>query len=1555
MSQLVEIAAPGGTLRWSVVLIHGLGGDARATWRHGEDEARFWPQWLAEDVDGIAVYCVTYDASVSRYGGSAMHLVDRASNILELLVTDPRLSQGELILVGHSLGGLIIKHLLRVADGERLSRPEMASFLSRVSKVAFLGTPHSGSNLATWADRLRIFVRPSLATTCLVRNDANLRDLNLWYRRWATDRRLPHLVLVEMRPFRLIGLIVEPDSGDPGLPDARPLPIDADHQSISKPDSRTHEIYIHVRQFVSREPPATGMVTQRLETQGFGPEFAPLGPPTVGRAPVGISIASTHQRGGITAHTVNAQTIVVHASPAGADEEHANQPADDVVVKAHTTECEAQLKRALVRRTIPGVNALRELSELATRLDHDGDLRHCSPAIKAKTWIWYARLLAGSDGGGVDALSWLSRARATDPNADTTIAEAWVAAAEDPDRGLQSLRDAQDRDARSSMFGILYRYRSRDQALAWLDALGPIAPDFFTGTGWRLVSVALAENSRWEDASRYLAAVGALGTSDCGDLEFVEGVVFSALIVPSPLRPHTLTGQIFEGKVDTFQGQEADDYRARAMSAFDRAARTMRQLGEMTRATIAERRQLWLRLTDPTTRQSAENVIVAKMADGATAVEYAELAYVFSIPFDSAPLVRHLRIRELSGGLAAHELSAKLAHIRHTLPPDEIIRFLETEQEALGTVLSPEGFAFLRVDSLIAAGRIDRARELLDEHKSSFGQDYDRALDQIGIRQGQDVTQSIEARFIANDSDIDLVNLCNGLSIGSDIDKLAKYTRELFARHRSIQNAQRVVQALARLEDSQGIGDFLDNCDDLVGLDHDLAAAKGWALFQLGRIGQAQDLVATLLVARDSQADSYLQMNLLLAAGEWERFSVFIHREFDRRAQRDSDFLVRLAHVAAEVDRDKAMLLIREAVAKSFDDPNLLASCGMLAYQLGQDEAAMPWVARAASLSAPTNGPVVTKSMPEVHEVLIATADRTRGIDEAVSAGQIPMHVAASLWNSSLARILISQPIFNERERDPRRRSVVPIRHGGPPQVDTSQIQSISVDFTSLLLACELGVLDLLRARFREIRLPWSTMDLLLAEIQSCRFHQPSRVDGAKRLRALLADRVLQPIDLRVSAPSELIKEIGQDLAELLAAARSAGGRVVRPPPIYRMGSFMEAEAALGDWTPLVMAPQQLVASLEEEAVIDESTAADARRFLNSMDPRAVVGPADSGDGPLFLDELAISYLASAGLLESLRRSKRSFMVHPDLVTQVDQLIGTEADTARALEVLEKLRVWLRDTLKAGNAALMPRVPVEDTDGGVRVRVLHELVADTGGSDAVFIDDRMAGSQVRVIDRTGRSAPIIDIFDVLNAFVRVGSMTPEANWHARYILRRRGFVSVPIDSEELEHYLRTRGPNAGSDGIQENAELRAIRENLYRLRSTTILRQPWETPYLDRLRIVGLFAIRAVWQDVNVPVETAIARSNWIWRYLIPTPTDWAHTIVDKAGVLEPSTGFANQISQLLLLGGGDSARRIAFLAWVDREILEPLEVGSQGVLSDVVSLQRSRIREWVDEWTAEV
>jgi tetratricopeptide (TPR) repeat protein len=1231
---------------------------------------------------------------------------------------------------------------------------------------------------------------------------------------------------------------------------------------------------------------------------------------------------------------------------------------DVIVTQVITEKAQAALDLILLRRSIPGVNARVEIAALAARLENEGDLRFCARLVQAQIYLWAARLHAQSKDKVEAARAYRAKAVSLDANAGTEIVDAWLSAnSGDVAGGLGQSRDINTSDGRSNLLLMLSLHHGRERALEWFDANRPGDTDFLTAFGWKNAATLLAEAGRFEDAAARLEALPDKMIAECPDIPYVEGVINAALTLPAWLRRFALTMQIIERQVETLQGAEIAARHRRALRSFERAKELLSGLGEKVRVAGAETWRTWLLLTEPSSRQEGERIVIDAMREGATAIDYAQLAYTFGIPFDTAPLERHLAIRELAGGLSPPEVAAKLALYRHARSKAQIVSFLEQERANLSSVVPPAGYWFLLVTTLVEAGQMERAEQILSDKRDEFGEDFERLQDQIRLRRGEDVLKSFEDRFLETDADIDLLTLCDNLRNSEDHEKVRRYNLELFKRQRNRRSAHRVCAALIQMEHHQEVVDFLSAADDLVTGDNDLSMLKAWSLFEIGGLAEAKLINDRLRQIRHDPNDAHLELNLAVAMGTWEKFSEILICEWADRDKREPKYLLQLAQLAADIDKDRAIELVREATRKAPDSPELLAAASILAYRLGRDDEAMPLMVEAARLSPPENGPVRTGGIREAVDIAIAGADTTRGVEEAFSAARIPLHTAAPFLKMPMTRLLVSQARNNERERDARLRTVIPIRHGVRGILEMSPVRTIIADITSLVLLAELDLLPIVKERFNRIAIPWSTMELLLAESHTCRFHQPSRIAGAKKLRELITSNTLRPFASSGDPPSQLVEEVGPDLAELLYAAKQFGGRVIRPLPIHRIQTFMEQEARLGEYAPLVMTTLQLLDVLDADAILDRPTVDRARRMLTSLEQREALGTNKPGGGPIYLDGLAVAYLSGAGLLDHLSRSAREFRIHPTTITEIDQLIHTEGEADRTIEVLSRLRIWLRDGIATGLVTVMPRSrPPEDEDNmGLQTRVLQELVSDIGTADAVLIDDRMAGALGRVTDRSSHAAPIIDTLDLLNEFTRSGLLSSQDRFHGHHVLRARGFICIPVELEEIQGYLATAEPDPDTGLLRENAELRVIRENLQRLRSTTIVQQPAETVYLDRIRITGFLALRRLWADALVPIPTARARTEWLWHTLMLTPIDWAHTIVDPAGVVAPTTGLLNVLSGLLLtIPNNDLERARAFRDWIDAEVLAPLERVSSESLDELARITITRLRGLVDERAVE-
>jgi len=260
MSEIKLRSDPTKLKNMHVLFIHGLGGDADNTWLKRDSQDQSWPLWLLEDSDDINIWSIEYSAPKFKFNNSGMGIPDHATNILENILKIPELSEGEIIFVCHSLGGLITKQILRIAN-DQTTRADAQEFLGRVSGVAFLATPHLGSDISSLGNQLipRVMMRglallkPSIAAASLSRNDPNLRELNTWYREWVSSRIIRHLVLAETESMYGVIDVVKQDSADPGLDGVRAIPIAANHENICKPVNKVDDIYIQVKGFITQK------------------------------------------------------------------------------------------------------------------------------------------------------------------------------------------------------------------------------------------------------------------------------------------------------------------------------------------------------------------------------------------------------------------------------------------------------------------------------------------------------------------------------------------------------------------------------------------------------------------------------------------------------------------------------------------------------------------------------------------------------------------------------------------------------------------------------------------------------------------------------------------------------------------------------------------------------------------------------------------------------------------------------------------------------------------------------------------------------------------------------------------------------------------------------------------------------------------------------------------------------------------------------------------------------------------------------------------------------
>lgn len=182
---------PVGEPTLDIIFVHGLQGHPQTTWTTQQREKRsvgsafgrlfpkaagpdstsrddvpsrngvFWPRdLLPEDCPTCRVLTWGYDSHVTRFfNGPANQnsFFNHAKNLLYALDRDRATCQGRgLIFVAHSLGGIIVKEVLRLARSD--DQLSLLDIHASTRAVLFLGTPHRGSELAPLGNTIRRIV-----------------------------------------------------------------------------------------------------------------------------------------------------------------------------------------------------------------------------------------------------------------------------------------------------------------------------------------------------------------------------------------------------------------------------------------------------------------------------------------------------------------------------------------------------------------------------------------------------------------------------------------------------------------------------------------------------------------------------------------------------------------------------------------------------------------------------------------------------------------------------------------------------------------------------------------------------------------------------------------------------------------------------------------------------------------------------------------------------------------------------------------------------------------------------------------------------------------------------------------------------------------------------------------------------------------------------------------------------------------------------------------------------------------------------------------------------
>jgi hypothetical protein len=360
-----------------------------------------------------------------------------------------------------------------------------------------------------------------------------------------------------------------------------------------------------------------------------------------------------------------------------------------------------------------------------------------------------------------------------------------------------------------------------------------------------------------------------------------------------------------------------------------------------------------------------------------------------------------------------------------------------------------------------------------------------------------------------------------------------------------------------------------------------------------------------------------------------------------------------------------------------------------------------------------------------------------------------------------------------------------------------------------------------------------------------------------------------------------------------------------------------------------------VVDKLRQKGQITADEEKRARAYLQLREKPWPHQPEITDGAILYLGDLAITYFLDLGILEKLQAAGFRPIVSPREVSEANALIAYESISGEVIEAIERIRSAVSSRIESGKIKVGRRRNVDEPEEqSISEHPTVGVIALARKCDAIIADDRFLNQHAHIED-SGCQTPLFSTLDLLDALASAGSITPDNRLEYRTLLRRAGYFFVPVSDDELVRHLNAS--TVKDEKVVEMAELKAIRENILRVRMSDWLQLPKEAPWLDTTLKVFIRVLKSLWKG-GADLSSVTARSNWIVEQV--DVRGWAHRLGAENGDNVVKTGRGTYVL-MLLTPPPDAPQDVkdAYWSWVEDRVLAPIKE------------QYPNLYAWIAEW----
>ncbi len=642
--------------------------------------------------------------------------------------------------------------------------------------------------------------------------------------------------------------------------------------------------------------------------------------------------------------------------------------------------------------------------------------------------------------------------------------------------------------------------------------------------------------------------------------------------------------------------------------------------------------------------------------------------------------------------------------------------------------------------------------------------------------------------------------------------------------------------------------------------------------------------------------------------------------------------LLRIADATANIDRTVATSAFDRVLSTGPLPRELIPPVIDMGFRLNLEHTVGDLIQKLPQLASEIESPVRVVTLEEMIAFRNEQHEEARRLESEYRRGNIPIHGYATALCTPLAAMLAIPPAG---QAEPLyQRWSARIRHGVrtepidlPKPLDGKKL-ALFLDITSLLLAADIGILDVLASEFFPVYISSSAMESLQQQIDRLSHQQPSRISMMRQVAQLVEENAISvwsgdskalPADC---ADPILQEEFGVEwLAKAVYAREHSGLLVDFLPVINSKGAHSSVPDHLA---PFVCDPGTVLATLIQAGRLSIEEQEHARNIvqIRVQNPST---PTLLESAPILLDTGLAEHLAGASLLRAVSTYAR-VLITQDELSRIHLELKSQAEREALKEALVLLVHKIRGYLETGDfqmkAAEAKSVGLSVPKDGPLWRSLYDLIDENRAPEVVTCcDDRLFSRYSKV----GHS-PVCGTFDLLWHLRQNGHLSVVNLFTALYRMRAANMRYLPLSVDEIVHHVLSAEVKNGM--LVETPELEVLRQSA----AASLL--DWEAfqnlppghplaaehsevAFLIHLQNVVVESILQIWKTEEVISSKRIAVCDWILFSL------WTST----AGVLvfrvEPSsmhprqffTGITSFVVHSMSMKGQEQRRQ--FFDWL--------------------------------------